>query len=268
MTRARQKQALILPDNIQQLIRTDLLRIGEGCHISPHAIFDPADILGQERRIIVGDGVWIGHGAVVYGGTTVGAGTVIEEHVVLGKPEHGYAVGREYPGEGAETELDSEVVLRSGSIVYAGCKIGEQTTVGHHTTLRSHVDVGERSQLAHRMSIERGCRIGHGVRCSPGSHITSEVVMEDGVFIGAGVVTVNDKGMIWRDPQRSPELLAPHFERGAKIGSGSSIAAGVRIGREALVGMGSVVTRDIPDHAVAYGVPAQVRGRVEKAPPS
>jgi acetyltransferase-like isoleucine patch superfamily enzyme len=250
--------------DIQKLISLDLLGIGEGCHISPHAIFDPADILGQGRRIIVGDGARIGHGAVIYGGTTIGPDTVIEEHVVLGKPEHGYAVGHEYPGEGAQTELGSEVVLRSGSIVYAGCKLGEQTTIGHHTTLRSHVSVGARSQLAHRMSIERSCRIGHGVRCSPGSHITSGVVMEDGVFIGAGVVTVNDKGMIWRDPQRSPELLAPYFEQGAKIGSGSSIAAGVRVGRGALVGMGSVVTRDVPDYAIAYGVPAQVQGQVEE----
>jgi acetyltransferase-like isoleucine patch superfamily enzyme len=185
---------------------------------------------------------------------------------VLGKPEHGYAVGREYPGTGAETEIGSEVVLRSGSIVYAGCMLGEQTTIGHHTTLRSHVSVGARSQLAHRMSVERSCRIGHSVRCSPGSHITSEVVMEDGVFIGAGVVTVNDKGMIWRDPQRLPVLLAPYFAQGAKIGSGSSIAAGVRVGREALVGMGSVVTRDVPDYAIAYGVPAQVRGQVREPP--
>lgn len=255
-----------LYDQLQKLIGAGLLCLGEGCHISPYAIFDPADILGEERGIIVGDGARIGHGAVLYGGTTVGAQVVIEEHVVLGKPEYGYAIGHEYPGKGAETELGSEVVLRSGSIVYAGCRLGAQTTIGHHTTLRSHVSVGSRSQLAHRMNVERGCRIGHGVRCSPGSHITSEVVMEDGVFIGAGVITVNDKDMIWRDPQQPPTLLAPYFEQGAKVGSGSSIAAGVRVGREALVGMGSVVTRDVPDYAIVYGVPAQVRGRVEGAP--
>ena len=52
---------------------------------------------------------------------------------------------------------------------------------------------------------------------------------------------------------------APHFERGAKVGSGSTVLAGVTIGEDALVGAGSVVTRDVPRQAVAYGVPARVR---------
>lgn len=90
--------------------------------------------------------------------------------------------------------------------------------------------------------------------------------MEDRVFIGAGVVTINDKGMVWRDPDREPELLPPYFEYGCKIGSGASVAAGVRIGREALIGTGSVVVKDIPAFAVAYGTPAVVKGRVSNAP--
>jgi acetyltransferase-like isoleucine patch superfamily enzyme len=110
------------------------------------------------------------------------------------------------------------------------------------------------------MSIERDCRIGDYVRCSPLSHITSGIVMEDRVFIGAGVVTINDKGMIWRDPKKEPELIPPYFEYAAKIGSGSVIAAGVRIGRNSLIGSGSVVTHDIPADVIAYGIPAKVKG--------
>jgi acetyltransferase-like isoleucine patch superfamily enzyme len=79
------------------------------------------------------------------------------------------------------------------------------------------------------------------------------------VFLGAGVRTVNDRELIWRDPDRVPELVAPRFERGARVGSGSVILSGVTVGEEALVGAGSVVTRDIPSRAVAYGVPARVR---------
>jgi acetyltransferase-like isoleucine patch superfamily enzyme len=99
------------------------------------------------------------------------------------------------------------------------------------------------------------------VRCSPGSHITSSCILEDRVFLGAGVRTVNDREMIWRDPGRAPDLVPPFFGHGARVGSGSVILGGVRIGEHALIGAGSVVTRDVPARAVAYGVPARVRSQ-------
>jgi acetyltransferase-like isoleucine patch superfamily enzyme len=70
--------------------------------------------------------------------------------------------------------------------------------------------------------------------------------------------------MIWRDPGREPELIPPSFGHGARVGSGVTILAGVTIGDHALVGAGSVVTKDIPAGAVAYGVPARVRGRAQQ----
>jgi acetyltransferase-like isoleucine patch superfamily enzyme len=103
------------------------------------------------------------------------------------------------------------------------------------------------------------------VRCSPGSHITAETQIADRVFLGAGVRTINDKELIWRDAEREPPpLLAPQFETGAKVGSGACILAGVTIGAGALVGAGSVVTRDVPADAVAYGAPARIRTEVQR----
>ena len=67
-------------------------------------------------------------------------------------------------------------------------------------------------------------------------------MVADHVFLGAGIRTVNDRYLIWRDPEREPALLAPRFERGAKVGTGSVILAGVTIGEDALVGAGSVGT--------------------------
>ena len=64
--------------------------------------------------------------------------------------------------------------------------------------------------------------------------------------------------MIWRDPGREPELVPPSFGHGARVGSGATILAGVTVGDHALIGAGSVVTKDIPAGAVAYGVPARV----------
>jgi acetyltransferase-like isoleucine patch superfamily enzyme len=242
-----------------ELAAAGLLHAGEGSTISGQAVFAPADERGTVLPVTIGEGCRIGPFAVICGGTSLADGVRVEEHAVIGKPEHGYAVGKSYPGTGAETAIGAGAVIRSGAVVYAGTRIGSETVVGHHTLLRSFVAIGDRVQLGHNLTVERETRIGNDVRCSPGSHITSSCVLGDHVFLGAGIRTVNDRYLIWRDPEREPELLAPHFKRGAKVGTGSVILAGVTIGEDALVGAGSVVTRDVPPQAVAYGVPARVR---------
>ena len=249
-----------------RLARLGLLRAGEGCVISPLAVFIAADSEGAARPVELGDGCQVGAFAVICGGTRIGDGARLEEHAIVGRPEQGYAVGHVYPGAGADTVIGAGVVIRAGAIIYAGAEIGEETVIGHHTLLRSFVTVGGETQLGHNLTIERATRIGRLVRCSPGSHITSSCVLADRVFLGAGVRTVNDKEMTWRDPGgREPELVPPVFGAGARVGSGSVILAGVSIGEHALVGAGSVVTRDIPARAVAFGNPARVRGTAERA---
>ncbi|MEW1838551.1 hypothetical protein AB0392_11405 [Nonomuraea angiospora] len=244
-----------------ELTRAGLLLADETVSIDSTARFVPADEQGAARPIVISAGCRVGACAVLYGGVRLDQGSQIEERVIVGKPENGYAVGHVYPGAGADTVIGQGVTVRSGAIIYAGVEIGESTVVGHHTLLRSFVTVGEGTQLGHQLTVERATSIGNGVRCSPGSHITSSCVLADGVFLGAGVRTINDRELIWRDPEREPELVPPRFERGAKVGTGSTIMAGVVIGEHALVGAGSVVTRDIPAGATAYGVPARVRAR-------
>lgn len=241
------------------MARSGLLSVAEHVSIDRHALFIPADTEGTVRPITLGPGCWIGPYAVLCGGTTLDDAVRVEEGTIIGKPELGYAVGHVHSGAGAETIVGRGAVVRAGTIVYAGGRIDSDVVIGHHTLLRSYVSIGAGSQLGHYLTIERATRIGAGVRCSPGSHITSFCVLADRVFLGAGVRTVNDRELIWRDPERKPVLSAPRFENGARVGSGSVILAGVTIGERALVGAGSVVTRDIPAGSVAYGVPARVR---------
>jgi acetyltransferase-like isoleucine patch superfamily enzyme len=216
-------------------------------------------MLGTVRPIALGARCAIGAGAVLHGGTQLGGGVRVEEHVVVGCPEYGYAVRNVYPGAGEPTVVGEDVVLRSGAIIYAGVAIGAATVVGHHTLLRSHVAVGSDSQLGHNLTVERQCRIGDGVRMSPGTHLTASTEVATSAFLGAGVHTINDKQLIWRDPDHQTELAPPRFCESCKVGSGSTVLAGITIGAHSLVGAGSVVTRDIPPHATAYGVPARVR---------
>jgi acetyltransferase-like isoleucine patch superfamily enzyme len=252
--------------DVATLSRHGLQRAGDGCVISPLAVFVPGDYQRASRPVQIGDGCHIGPFAIIYGGAILSDGARLEEHVIVGKPEYGYAVGHAYPGAGAATSIGPGTVVRAGAVVYAGTEVAADAVIGHHTLLRSFVAVGEQTQLGHHLTIERATRIGAYVRCSPGSHITGSCVLADRVFLGAGVRTVNDRQMIWRDPDREPELIPPSFGYGARVGSGCTILAGVVIGEHALVGAGSVVTRHVPPGAVAYGVPARVRAGAESAP--
>jgi len=121
----------------------------------------------------------------------------------------------------------------SFTLIHAGAVVGEGCTIGSHCNIHS-------ARLGARVSIQTGC------------HITRGVVIEDDVFIGPGVVTLNDRQMDGR-------FSFPMICRGARIGGGSVILPGVRIGADSVVGAGSVVTRDVPEAATVLGNPARFR---------
>lgn len=156
--------------------------------------------------------------------------------------------------------IKAGAIIRSGVTICSGVEIGLSTMVGHNCVLRAGVKIGDHTVISHMVSIERDVRIGNGVRVSAQTHLTGECVLEDDVHMGAGVKTIND-----RDLLRVTTLMPPVFKRGSRIGSGSTVLAGIEIGEGAVVGAGSVVTRNVPAYMVVYGVPAYIqRGVHEK----
>lgn len=240
-----------------EMAAAGLLLTGPGCVISNFALFRPTDHLGEVRPVVLGTGARIGAFAVVHGGTELGEQARVEDRVIVGQPELGYAVREQHLGTGAATVLGPESVVRAGAVLYAGVRLGARSAIGHQTVVRSHVTVGADTLLGHTMTIERATRIGARVRCSPGSHITSDTVIGDDVFLGAGVRTINDNGLDWRVGGGEVPLTPPRFDTGCRVGSGSVVLGGVRVGARALVGAGSVVTRDVAPDTVAFGNPAR-----------
>lgn len=137
-------------------------------------------------------------------------------------------------------------ILHPDLVNLYGCSIGNGTTVGPF------------------VEIQRGVTIGRNCKISSHAFICTGVTIEDEVFVGHGVVFVNDKhpratsehGELLRDGEW--ELADTKVHRGASIGSNATILGGVVLGKRTMVGAGAVVIADVPDHAVVAGVPARI----------
>ena len=140
---------------------------------------------------------------------------------------------------------------------------GEGVVVGPFTNLYG-CTIGDGTRIGPFVEIQRGVRVG--ARCKVQSHtfVCEGVTIEDEVFVGHGVVFVNDKYP--RSTTESGTLQTPVdwtlleilVERGASLGSGAVVLGGVRIGSGAIVGAGAVVTRDVPPETVVAGSPARL----------
>jgi acetyltransferase-like isoleucine patch superfamily enzyme len=121
-------------------------------------------------------------------------------------------------------------------------------------------DIGDGSQIGPFVEIQRGAVIGKHVTVQSHSFVCGGVTVEDEVFIGHGVMFINDKLPVSVLPPGTPlpERERTRVCRGASIGSNATILGNLTIGENALVGAGSVVTRDVPPRAVVVGNPARI----------
>jgi UDP-2-acetamido-3-amino-2,3-dideoxy-glucuronate N-acetyltransferase len=123
--------------------------------------------------------------------------------------------------------------------------------------------IGDGSKIGAFVEIQKNARIGKNCKISSHTFVCEGVSIEDNVFIGHGVMFTNDKYPRATRADGSPqteadwEMIPTFVKKGASIGSGAVIVAGVTIGENAIVGAGAVVTRDVPPNTVVAGVPAK-----------
>ena len=125
-------------------------------------------------------------------------------------------------------------------------------------------EVGDNTKIGAFVEIQKNAKVGQNCKISSHTFVCEGVSIEDNVFVGHGVVFINDlfprattvQGELQTEKDWKVERTL--VKKGASIGSGSTILANVVIGENAMVGAGSVVTRDVPDNAVVAGNPAEV----------
>jgi UDP-2-acetamido-3-amino-2,3-dideoxy-glucuronate N-acetyltransferase len=149
-------------------------------------------------------------------------------------------------------------------------KLGEKVQIHHPELINLYgCSIGSESKIGAFVEIQKNAVIG--ARCKVSSHtfICEGVTIEDEVFVGHGVMFINDRyprsttgGQL--QTEADWKVTSTVVKRGASIGSGAVIMCGVTIGQNAMIGSGAVVTRDVPDHAIVVGVPAKVVGDVRE----
>jgi len=142
-------------------------------------------------------------------------------------------------------------------------KLGENVKIYAFVNLYG-CEIDDDTKIGTFVEIQKGVRIGKRVKVSSHSFICEGVTIEDEVFIGHGVMFINDKYP--RSTTDSGQLQTEEdwictptlIKHGASIGSNATILCGVSVGERAIVGAGSVVTRDVPEGAVVAGNPARI----------
>ncbi|MGO9203140.1 MAG: acyltransferase [Limisphaerales bacterium] len=155
-------------------------------------------------------------------------------------------------------QIAPDVKLGRGVRIYGftnlyGCEIGDDVRIGTF------------------VEIQKGARIGNRCKVSSHSFVCEGVVLEDEVFVGHNVTFINDRypratnssGQLQTDADW--QCIPTRVKRGASIGSGSTLLCGITVGERAVVGAGSVVTKDVPPGAVVAGNPARV---IKMLPPA
>ena len=157
--------------------------------------------------------------------------------------------------------LGEGACIRSGTVVYAGSTIGDRFSTGHHTIIREENHIGDEVSVWGSSTIDYGCVIGSRVKVHTCVYVAQFTVIEDDAFLAPGVIIANDPRP--GSPSGRDRMRGPTLRRGAQIGVNVTIVPFVEIGEDAFIGAGSVVTKDIPSRALAYGNPARVVGTID-----
>ena len=138
----------------------------------------------------------------------------------------------------------------------APCDIGEDTNIWQFVVVLKGAKIGANCNICAHTLIEGDVEIGDNVTVKSGVYIWDGTRIEDDVFIGPNATLTNDS--MPRSKQYPDSFLGITLKKGCSIGANATLLPGITIGQGAMIGAGSVVTKNIPDHAIVVGNPAQI----------
>ena len=160
----------------------------------------------------------------------------------------------EYVAENAE--IGEGTIIHAGAIIEEKCMIGKNCRIGYYAVLREGTIIGDKSVFSHHSVSEGNNIIGSNTVIHAQCHITEGVKIGDWVFIAPFFCGANTRKIV-HGRDFPLEKVGYTIGFGTRIGIGVLVAPGIKIGRETLIDMGSLVARDVPDYTHVRGVPAK-----------
>lgn len=160
--------------------------------------------------------------------------------------------------------MNKDFFQHSSAIVDEGAKIGDGTKIWHFCHLMAGAVVGEKCILGQNVFVDNNVVVGNGVKIQNNVSLYNGVIVEDDAFIGPSVVftnVINPRSFI----ERKTEFKKTFVRKGATVGANATVVCGVEIGEYALIGAGSVVTKNVLPFSLVYGNPVRAKGWVSKA---
>ena len=160
---------------------------------------------------------------------------------------------------------EEKYFIHESSYLDDNVKIGNGTKIWHFSHIQSGAKIGKGCSIGQNVNIGNNVKIGNHVKIQNNVSVYEGVELEDYVFCGPSMVFTNIKLPRSEFPQKGTEYYKKTLvKKSASIGANATIICGVTIGEYAMVGSGSVVTKDVPPFALVVGNPAKIIGKVDK----
>lgn len=233
---------------------SDNVMLGNHVTIGENVIIKSGCIIGD--YVTISDNSYIDYNVIVRDYVTIGNGSFVGANCILGEYQADFF--EHFENHKHVLTIGERAAIRSGSIIYAGSKIGTDFQTGHQVTIRENAILGDHVSVGTLSDIQGFCEIGNYVRMHSNVHIGQESKIEDFVWIFPYVVLTNDP------TPPSNELKGVTLKSFAVIATGSVLLPGVTVEGDSLVAAGAVVTKDVHEGDVVGGNPAKVISNISK----
>lgn len=197
----------------------------------------------------IGQNVKIGDDSVILDNVVIGDDSIICNNCVIGEPTNDYYYDENYINP--KTIIGAGAMVRSHSIIYAGCVIGDNFSTGHRVTIREKMEIGNNCRVGTLCDLQGHSVMGDYCWLHSNVHIGQKSKIGNYVFIYPYTVFTND-------PHPPSNIcIGPQVDDYAQIAVGVILLPGVKIGKHVLIGAHSVVGKDVADYQLVVGNPAK-----------